>query len=463
MQSNAPQTADGEAARFAKIVASVKDMAERNSMRSRAHSIESDAVLQAELARLESLVPKTRARPEIDELIAAMPAMPMTAKLVHSALSGGFCDVSFLRQETGPSYPMFRNPALPFHSDIPAAGLPCLESISRELAAAFHPAVPSPEEWGTRYWNHKLRFEFSEGAEALTIRMQDSPDGVFIARATFSQTPSSPAGRAEEQRRESASKAIDEHRRRRDQALFDERERALAALGPERPLMEKTFEALLTGDAQALNACLAQGFDPGWTLPSAPGHHSEEWLPPLNAAVLGGSSDCLRLLLPLCDPDSIDGCCETPLAKAIRRGQPALASILAPVSLLSSSDENGKTPLFSAAWHGDIEAARLLLDCGAHPDGPCYDPGCDFSPEPWRTPLWIAAQEGYGEICRLLVGAGADPRRTSPEGETAASHSCRLEEADIAFLDAAALALDEKDRLGNATRGAGCLAQASRI
>jgi hypothetical protein len=55
------------------------------------------------------------------------------------------------------------------------------------------------------------------------------------------------------------------------------------------------------------------------------------------------------------------------------------------------------TPLFRAVKHGDLSAARRLLDAGAHPD----ESGDD------RAPLHVAAERGDVSMLRLLIERGA--------------------------------------------------------
>lgn len=70
---------------------------------------------------------------------------------------------------------------------------------------------------------------------------------------------------------------------------------------------------------------------------------------------------------------------------------------------LNVDDDDGNTPLFDAAYWGQAECVRALLDAGVDPDGYEERPDDDdyYHPE---TPLAVAAN---AEIARMLLNAGA--------------------------------------------------------
>ena len=73
--------------------------------------------------------------------------------------------------------------------------------------------------------------------------------------------------------------------------------------------------------------------------------------------------------------------------------------------------ENDATPLhFAAAFNGNPEVTRLLLDAGA--DANTQDTG-------GLTPLHLASRfRGYATVAQLLLDAGADVNAKDREGKT---------------------------------------------
>jgi len=69
----------------------------------------------------------------------------------------------------------------------------------------------------------------------------------------------------------------------------------------------------------------------------------------------------------------------------------------------------GSSPLLIAALHGQLEAARILIEHGANIQKQNND---------GSTPLHVAAFFGYREIVELLLAEGADPNLENNKGET---------------------------------------------
>ena len=95
----------------------------------------------------------------------------------------------------------------------------------------------------------------------------------------------------------------------------------------------------------------------------------------------------------------------------------------------NSMTERGVTVLMTAAYHGDIDAVRMLL---ARPGiqvnqatPTVFHPavGYDEDPPPprtgHRTALMYAAASGHADICALLIQRGASTREADAEGKTA--------------------------------------------
>lgn len=131
---------------------------------------------------------------------------------------------------------------------------------------------------------------------------------------------------------------------------------------------------------------------------------------------------------------------ENPLVEAILRRDPALgiweASIVGRRDrLLTLLDGNpgqvgqvapsGWTPLHFAAFGGDIETVRLLLDRGADPNAIAW-------PSSRSTPLNAACFTGRVEVARLLLTRGADVTRRQRNGFTALHEAALIGDAELA-------------------------------
>jgi ankyrin repeat protein len=73
------------------------------------------------------------------------------------------------------------------------------------------------------------------------------------------------------------------------------------------------------------------------------------------------------------------------------------------------SNHKGDTLLMLAAYHGHVEATRVLLEAGAEPDR--------FN-DMAQTPLAAVAFKGYLPIVELLLAHGAQPGYAPPGGKT---------------------------------------------
>lgn len=119
------------------------------------------------------------------------------------------------------------------------------------------------------------------------------------------------------------------------------------------------------------------------------------------------------------DPNAVTSEGRTPLMSAARHGQhEILERLLAAGAAPNTRARNGTTALMEAAEMGHIPAVLLLLEVGADPNL-----GRTWSgiPAPARTftALMAAAQQDHATVARALLGAGADPNADTAMGDTA--------------------------------------------
>ncbi len=93
------------------------------------------------------------------------------------------------------------------------------------------------------------------------------------------------------------------------------------------------------------------------------------------------------------------------LLDAVTSANPPLDGFDAATSRGSSASGRCNT---AAAFGGDVEVARVLLEHGADPNGRAVDGGF--------TALHSAAQGGNRELIELLLVHGADPRARTDDG-----------------------------------------------
>ena len=100
------------------------------------------------------------------------------------------------------------------------------------------------------------------------------------------------------------------------------------------------------------------------------------------------------------------------MIKAAKNGSvDAVSSLLAmDPSLIDSRDSDGSSPLHCAAWKGQLEVARALLDAGANIED-------QNTNEHWGgTPLHAAAHGNQKLIAELLIARGANVNAVSCNG-----------------------------------------------
>ena len=133
--------------------------------------------------------------------------------------------------------------------------------------------------------------------------------------------------------------------------------------------------ALVRGDVEAVRVAVSQGVDVNKA-------YDGGWLP-LFAAVHGGNSDCVAILLAV-GADASHG---TVIRKACELGNIEIARLL----LENGADH--KEGIRAAAMSGNMDIVQLMLEKGADPN----------------IGLYGAARGGNMDIVQLMLEKGADP------------------------------------------------------
>jgi ankyrin repeat protein len=128
---------------------------------------------------------------------------------------------------------------------------------------------------------------------------------------------------------------------------------------------------------------------------------------PVHKAVRRGDEALLALLLaqPNVLPDEPDGLRHTPIALAIQLGHLGIAEMLIAhgVDLGRRSEPDGMTLLHKSCWTGHLEMTKLLLDTGR------FAQLLEAKDKAGRTPLHLASFRAPEQVCRMLIAAGANP------------------------------------------------------
>jgi ankyrin repeat protein len=99
------------------------------------------------------------------------------------------------------------------------------------------------------------------------------------------------------------------------------------------------------------------------------------------------------------------------------------------------------TAVSYAAYAGQIEILRYLLDRNASPDGGAVD-----GESRYPTPLAMAVMKGNADAVRLLLERGANPRIKGPAGDDALGFARKFNRTDLAPLIECTLALPPGER-----------------
>ena len=126
----------------------------------------------------------------------------------------------------------------------------------------------------------------------------------------------------------------------------------------------------------------------------------------------GGDEGCTRA-----DDEAVIGKMATNEAlmfKAVKKGDLATISSLVATNpgLVHSREKDGSTPLHAAAWKGELEVAKVLIDLGA--DVNALSENDHYG----TTPLHAAAHANNRDVVRLLLDSGADASIVNHAGRT---------------------------------------------
>jgi ankyrin repeat protein len=89
----------------------------------------------------------------------------------------------------------------------------------------------------------------------------------------------------------------------------------------------------------------------------------------------------------------------------------ALALLLSSGAKLGVVDDEGASPLFTAAANGHIDVMKLLVEKDAHID-------VNKKNNAGQSPCWAAAAAGKTEAVRALVALGCDEKAPAKDGTT---------------------------------------------
>jgi uncharacterized protein len=162
--------------------------------------------------------------------------------------------------------------------------------------------------------------------------------------------------------------------------------------------------------------------------PELAGERNVAGLSPVLYALYGGHGDLVNAILDANPPlDAFDSA-----ATGRTRGLEELLD--AEPALAEAFSNDGFTALHHAAYFGQEDAARILLERGALVDA------VSRNAEVVVTPLHSAAAGGHSEIVKLLLEHGADANARQPGGSTAldAARQNGDEESTEALLAAGA-------------------------
>jgi ankyrin repeat protein len=204
----------------------------------------------------------------------------------------------------------------------------------------------------------------------------------------------------------------------------------------------RVFELISAGEGDALGELLE-------ARPEKAAERNEDGLSPVLHALYSGQGELLELLLRANPPlDVFD-------AAAVGRSRGLEELVEAEPDLTRAWSPDGFTALHYAAFFGQEDAARILVERGADVNVVARNDRIHV------TPLHSAASGGHPEIVKLLLERGADPSATQDGGFTPLHSAAQNDDRESveALLEAGAdpaLANDEgktpADLAGDETR-----------
>ena len=164
-------------------------------------------------------------------------------------------------------------------------------------------------------------------------------------------------------------------------------------------MSERLHAAIVAGDEEAVRGLVD-------TRPELAGARNEAGLSPVLQALYNGKQELVDVLLDANPPlDVFD-------AAAVGRTHGLEALLEGDQELARAWSPDGFTALHYAAFFGQEQSARLLLESGAEVDPVARSESVHV------TPLHSAAAGSHGEIVRLLLEHGADPNAAQDGGFT---------------------------------------------
>ncbi|XP_064459857.1 ankyrin repeat and MYND domain-containing protein 2-like [Ornithodoros turicata] len=117
---------------------------------------------------------------------------------------------------------------------------------------------------------------------------------------------------------------------------------------------------------------------------------------------------------------------ETALHKAVQEGDVAQVRTLLNNVRIDCLDENGMTPLQHAAYRGNYELCKIILECGADVNSHYHDSG--------YTALMFAGLAGKCDVVSLLLEHGASTTAVNTLGRTASQMAAFVSNYDVVSI-----------------------------